>query len=416
MYAFAGHISLLRQVGDNPATAEAELEEDAVSILTVHKAKGLEFPVVFLVSLIADRYPGTMRREKIPLPDDLLKEKLFGDDFAAQRPGPESHAREERRLFYVGMTRAKESLYLTWAQDYGLQRRKKVSPFVLEALDLSNVPTMVSRSSVLEEIKKYSSVSAPAVNPVPQSGQTILPLSFFQVDDYLTCPLKYKYRHIIRLPVLPHYSLIYGRVLHDIIHFYLYSLMSGKKPSLADLLAEYSRRWVNEGFLSREHEEKKKDAGEHSLRQFFRAQEKSEALPHFLEKPFKWQEGNIRFSGRWDRVDLLPKGAVITDFKASSVKDQAEADKKAKDSLQLDLYALSFLKTQEHSLFETRLYFLESGLIGKAAKGEMEISRALKKIHEAETGLRQEDFSARAGWHNCSYCEFNHICPHSYAY
>lgn len=416
LYAFAGHLGLLRQVGDNPATAEADMEEDAVSVLTVHKAKGLEFPVVFLVSLIADRYPGTIRREKIPVPDDLLKDKLLGVEQALQRLGPESHTREERRLFYVGMTRAKESLYLTWAQDYGLQRRKKVSPFVLEALDLRELPERVVRSSVLEEIKKYSSAAEPEVQPKRKPGQAPLPLSFFQVDDYLTCPLKYKYRHIIRLPVLPHYTLIYGRVLHDVIHFFLKKLISGNKLSLSELLIEYSRRWVNEGYLSREHEEKKKDEGEQALRLFFLAQQKSEMLPYLLEKSFKWQEGNIRFSGRWDRVDLHPEGAVITDFKASSVKDQAEADKRARDSLQLDLYALSFLKTQGHALLGTRLYFLESGLVGKAGKGEKEVSRALQKIHEAETGLLREDFSARAGWHNCSYCEFNHICPHSYAY
>ena len=62
VHSFAQHLDLLQQVGDNPATAEAELEEDAVNVLTFHKAKGLEFPVVFLVSQIADSFTGRPRK------------------------------------------------------------------------------------------------------------------------------------------------------------------------------------------------------------------------------------------------------------------------------------------------------------------------------------------------------------------
>ena len=103
--------------------------------------------MVFLVSLIEDRYPGRERREKIPLPAGILKEEL---------PGDENFVQEERRLFYVGMTRAKRFLYLTWARDYGLKRLKKVSPFVLEALDIPCMPEEVLRRSALEEIRRFS--------------------------------------------------------------------------------------------------------------------------------------------------------------------------------------------------------------------------------------------------------------------
>ncbi|MFQ5721964.1 MAG: ATP-dependent helicase, partial [Candidatus Aminicenantales bacterium] len=194
IYAFADYLDLLQEVGDNPATAEAELEEEAVQVLTVHKAKGLEFTIVFMVGLIAERFPGRDRKEKISIPDEILKEAL---------PPGENYLQEERRLFYVGMTRAKKYLYLTWARDYGLKRLKKISPFVLEALDLLQTPEDVLRSSVLEEIKRYSP-QPPSVYPVHTLSQNKpLTLSYFQVDDYLTCPLKYKFRHIMKIPVLP---------------------------------------------------------------------------------------------------------------------------------------------------------------------------------------------------------------------
>jgi DNA helicase-2/ATP-dependent DNA helicase PcrA len=407
IYSFAQHLDLLQQVGDNPSTAEAELEEDAVNVLTVHKAKGLEFQVVFMVSLIADRFPGRQRREKIVIPDAILKEDL---------PEGENYLQEERRLFYVGMTRAKIQLYLTWARDYGLKRLKKVSPYLLEALDLPSLPDEMQRTSALEEIKRFAPYRSVRSVPHKIKEKEILQLSFSQVNDYLTCPLRYKFRHIMRIPVLPHHNLVFGRVLHSTIHLYLKNKMSGKSMSEKKLLRAYEDRWVNEGFLSREHEEMRKKAGEKALRLFYKRQESSVFLPQFLEKSFKLVMDHIRFTGRWDRVDYQQAGAVITDFKATAVKDQKEADKKTKDSLQMDVYAFSFIRTQNISLLETQLHFLESDIIGHAEKGEKELERAEGKIKQAERGIRDQNFQAKPDWHNCSLCDFRAICPESYAY
>ncbi|MEW5900586.1 MAG: ATP-dependent DNA helicase [Acidobacteriota bacterium] len=405
--SFAQHLDLLQEVGDNPATAEAELEEEAVNVLTVHKAKGLEFEVVFLVSLIADRFPGRERREKIPVPDAILKEELPAEDSALQ---------EERRLFYVAMTRAKRSLHLTWARDYGLKRLKKVSPFVLEALDIPRLPDEMLRTSALEEIRRYG-LGAPEDRIHPRlKVKDILTLSYFQVEDYLTCPLKYKFRHLLRIPVSAHHTLVFGRVLHNTIHSFLRKKMDGRKVQEEEFLAEYESLWVNEGFLSREHEELRKKAGREALVRFYRREEASGHRPSFLEKSFKWQQEKVKFIGRWDRVDLREGGAVIVDFKATQVKNQKEADRRAADSLQMNLYALSFAKTQAVPLLETQLYFLESDLIGHAAKGQKDMAEAWEKVKTAEEGIRALNFAARPDWHNCSYCEFKTICPFTYAY
>jgi len=405
--SFARHLDLLQEVGDNPATAEAELEEEAVSVLTVHKAKGLGFPVVFMVCLIADRFPGRGRKEKIPIPDEILKETL---------PEGEYYFQEERRLFYVGMTRAKKLLYLTWAKDYGLKRLKKVSPFVLEALDLLKMPQDVLRTSPVEEIKRYApAASKPRIFPSVREKE-VLTLSYFQVEDYLTCPLKYKFRHIMRIPVLPHHTLIFGRVLHNTIHFYLKNRMAGEKMTEDEFLSEYEKRWINEGFLSREHEEMRKKAGERALRLFYRREENSRYLPSFLEQRFRWQLDKVKFIGRWDRVDFGQEGAVVIDYKATEVKDQKEADRKTKGSLQMDLYALSFVKSQDAPLVETQLYYLESDIVGRAQKKEKELGRAMEKIREAEAGIRCQDYKAKPNWHSCRLCDFRTICPFSYAY
>jgi len=192
--------------------------------------------------------------------------------------------------------------------------------------------------------------------------------------------------------------------------------MAGTPPGESEFLEEYERIWINEGYLSREHEELRKKAGREALLRFYRREQASGTVPAFLEKSFKWQEGKVKFIGRWDRVDMRDHGAVIIDFKAAEVKNQKEADRKTGESLQMGLYALSFVKTQSLPLLETQLYFLESDIIGRASQEEKKLERAMEKIQEAEDGIRSQNFRAKPDWHNCSYCEFKTFCPYTYAY
>src|SRR5207253_8584814 len=131
--------------GEDPAVAEADTEAPAVRVLTVHKAKGLEFPVVFLVGLVEKKFPWPRRRDALELPVELIKDVLPSGDF---------HIQEERRLFYVGMTRARRELYLTSARDYGGARERKVSRFVVEALDLPKDAARPFKATAIEEIHR----------------------------------------------------------------------------------------------------------------------------------------------------------------------------------------------------------------------------------------------------------------------
>ena len=115
-------------------------------------------------------------------------------------------------------------------------------------------------------------------------------------------------------------------------------------------------------------------------------------------------------------MDFEQDGPVIIDYKTTEASSQKDADRRTADSLQMDIYALSFLKTRGLVPAETRLYFLESGLVGCARKGEKEFRRASSRIAEAAEGIRSGSFEARPDWHNCSVCEFKTVCPSSYAY
>ena len=183
----ARHLQTLIQAGDDPPTADIDPDVDAVAVMTVHKAKGLEFPVVYLPGLVSGRFPAIGRREPLALPLELVHETLPEGDYQLQ---------EERRLFYVGMTRARDELVLSHAADYGGQRARRVSPFVLEALDLRSPPGPRApgrgRRTPLERLAGLERTEAAPAAPRRRGGEPLV-LSFYAVDDYLTCPLKYKY-------------------------------------------------------------------------------------------------------------------------------------------------------------------------------------------------------------------------------
>lgn len=400
---FVKHLDMLVSVGDDPAAVEADLDAEAVNVLTVHKAKGLEFRVVFMVSLVNGRFPWPRRKEPIELPVTLVKEVLPLGDF---------HLQEERRLFYVGMTRAKEELYLTSARDYGGSRARKVSPFVLEALDLSTTNMEVYKASALEAIHRNAPPSetlSPELKPIPDTS--ILTLSHYQIDDYLTCPLKYKYVHILRVPILPHHTVIYGKALHDAIQEYHRRKLNGQKISSQELIAIFENCWINEGFLTRKHEEQRLEEGRQVLKRFYAAQEASGVIPTYVEKEFSFWVENNRLIGRWDRVDVRNGETIIIDFKSSQVKQQEEADRRTRQSLQLSIYALAYSRIFGLIPDRVELHFLESGLIGKAVKTPEELQDTETIIREAASGIRSQRYPAQPEYLACHYCAYRQVCP-----
>ncbi|HEX9188538.1 MAG TPA: ATP-dependent DNA helicase, partial [Vicinamibacteria bacterium] len=231
--AFVAHLELLREAGDDPAVAEALLDEDAVHVLTVHKAKGLEFPHVFLVGCAESKFPLQRRGDPLALPEALVKEDRAGS-------GAGSHLLEERRLFYVAMTRARDELVVTSANDYGTSRARQVSRFVVEALDLPSPRPVSRKTSPVEALAR----NAPAPDPpspvdVPIPEEERLRLSYGQIDDYETCPLKYRYVHVLRVPLLTHHAIVYGHAVHEAVRRHFEARLAGRSFSADDLVEAF---------------------------------------------------------------------------------------------------------------------------------------------------------------------------------
>ncbi|OLB98673.1 MAG: hypothetical protein AUH30_07090 [Candidatus Rokubacteria bacterium 13_1_40CM_68_15] len=417
---FVKHLDALIDAGEDPAVAEADVETPAVRVLTVHKAKGLEFPVVFLVNLAQEKFPSRRRRDALDLPVEMMKAALPTGDY---------HQQEERRLFYVGMTRARRELYLTSASDYGGTRERKVSQFVLEALDLPRDATRPFKARPVEVIEHFApapeAVDALLVR-VPPDAEIML--SHKQIDDYQTCPLKYFNVHVKRIPIRRHHAVAYGAVVHKVVEYYLRRRGVGNYTPLDDLLAIYERAWAGEdilhdrpgasrepaeGFLTREHEEARKAAGRDALKRFWNHEEADGVKPTYVEKEFGFTLGPNRVRGRYDRVDEGLLGAVIIDYKTSEVTRQKDADRRVAASLQLKMYALAWREMTGALPQRVELRFIDSAVVGRHSPTAEDAEVAITAVEAAAAGIRARRFDATPSWGACRSCAYNQICPYT---
>jgi DNA helicase-2/ATP-dependent DNA helicase PcrA len=203
---------------------DIEKGPDAVRIMTIHGAKGLEFKYVFIPNLVDKRFPTIERREPIEIPQELVKEILAKGDI---------HLQEERRLFYVAMTRAKKGLFLSSADDYGGSRKKRPSRF-LEELDMEP-------SSVLPVDKIFSNKPVvPRQRPSEKAETLPSYFSFSQFAAFEKCPLQYKFAHILRIPHRGTAVFSFGKTIHNTLYQFVRSFVEKRGVKQKDLFQSTS--------------------------------------------------------------------------------------------------------------------------------------------------------------------------------
>jgi len=400
------HLDKLIEAEDEQADS-GPLDRDAVSVLTVHRAKGLEFRFVYLTGLVDGRFPARSRPQTLDLPWN----EISGRDAA-----PDDRLDEERRLCFVAMTRARDELWLSHhVSGPGGRGRRRPSPFIAEALDAPSVAPTVE----LDALAQIELIGTETAQKVTESSPTTVgprsSFSFSELETYLECPERYRLRHVVGLPSAPHHSLAYGSAMHQAVAAFHLSNRNGAPLSEDDLLDVFARAWTPEGFLSREHEEMRYATGREALRRFRQQQMEDPSNVIAVERPFTFDLGEVSVRGRVDRLDHTPDGAVIVDYKSSDVRDQAKANDKARDSLQLQVYAMAHEAETGSLPHQVQLHFLDSGVVGTATPDTARLEKARVKLKNAASGVRDQKFEARPSAMTCGYCPFRQICPSSAA-
>lgn len=393
VFAIVDYIDLLMEVGEPLSVADTDWQENnAVNILTIHSAKGLEFSVVFLVNLVAQRFPSMERREQIPIPEELIKEVLPQGDF---------HLQEERRLFYVGMTRAKSRLYLTASDYYGEgKREKKLSPFVMEALgELPNLQLSINNFQSISNFQKANHQSPVIKHKLLKINY----LSYSQIETFKTCPMHYKLRYIYRIPTPPSASISFGVSIHNTLKDYFLT-----RNNILDL---YKNNWIEEGYLNKKHKLEFFQKGENYLLGFIKNGYNEKIKTIALEQKFILPIGKtLKTGGIIDRIDDLGNGSFeIVDYKTgANIPTQKEIDK----DLQLSIYALAVA-----SLYNTKpediklsLYYLDTQEKITTSRSSEILEKVKKEILKTRDEIEESDFKCSNHFFCQGKCEYSMFC------
>jgi DNA helicase II / ATP-dependent DNA helicase PcrA len=396
------YIDLMIEAGENPAQAEIE-DIDTVNLMTVHASKGLEFPVVFMVNLVSDRFPTKNKKDIIGIPDELVKETL---------PTGDEHIQEERRLFYVGMTRAKKYLYMTFGKDYGGKRERIPSGYLNETkVKVQSISTEEIIKIQQREKKQETlfGMESGFRDPTAQKITDFAPstLNYSQIDSYLTCPLQYKYGYVLKIPTAENPALSFGNSIHNSLRDYYYKLTFEKQATLEDLLKIYEKDWQPFGYLDEQHREFQFEQGKKLLTRYFEKNKDDKTKHLAFEKTFTLKIDGIRFNGRIDRIDELPDGSVeIIDYKTGTPKSQKDVDK----DLQVSLYAIAAKEALGYDPKLLSLYFLEPCEKVSTTRTQEQLEERKKEVLEVVKKIRKGEFEANPGMH-CNWCSFKDICP-----
>ncbi len=397
---FLVELELERDAGElGVLETDVQLGPDVVNIMTIHASKGLEFKYVFLPKMVEQTFPAKNMKDAISFTEGHIPSLETSRDH---------HLAEERRLFYVALTRAKDGAFLLSSQNYGGKRDAKVSRFVAE---LNTEAKTHLRAS--DDLKDQQAGEVVIPDPV---SNFVLPkqISFSQLSDFDLCPLLYKYRQILKIPTFGKWHMSFGNSIHGTLEHFLKQYLDNQKngngelPSKNDLMKLYEESWVDEWYDSEKDKVEKKEEGKVKLLEMYDEWAVNAPTPYLLEQDFTLKIGGVVIKGRIDRIDHFEDGVEIIDYKTGKAKEKLEW----KDKRQLLIYQLALEQSFNPPLKVKKLSYLYIDTNSKVSfeAKEKEKEKLEKQIFDAIDGIQSSDFGAKPSF-ACRYCDFKDICP-----
>jgi len=392
------YLDMIIEAGENPAQAEIE-DIDTINLMTVHASKGLEFPVVFMVNLVSGRFPTRNQGDTIEVPEELIKETL---------PTGNEHIQEERRLFYVGMTRAQKYLFMTLGENYGGKRDTIPSGYLQETglkiqeIKSTNKEKKAKQSSLFGVETKFRE---PKIIKI--EGKAPEYLSYSQIDNYLICPLRYKYSYTLKIPVPPKHTLSFGTTIHETLKEFHVRKMFGKEVTLDELLEIYEKKWIPLGYRDEKHRKAQFEYGKEVLKKYYEENNNLKFKHLGLEKNFILDIDGLKINGKIDRIDQLPNGKIeIIDYKTGNTKTQKEVD----NDVQMTIYTMAATEALKIKPDILSFYYVESGTKLSTKRTKKQVDAEKKIIKEVAEEIKEGNFEPKPG-KDCEWCDYKEICP-----
>jgi DNA helicase II / ATP-dependent DNA helicase PcrA len=369
-------------------------DQRAVHILTAHGSKGREFDVVFLPGLL-DRVWGNNRaRNGIALPQLFHEEHDENED--------------ERRLFFVAMTRARKEIFLSYSVTDFSGREKNPSQFWHEIPD--SICEMLPRDETEELVQKLipvflSTKEQPLFTAqekeILQARVKDFVWSATSLQTYLDCPRKFLYQRLLRFPRRPLPQLALGVALHEALERFLENYKRTKElPTQEFLINEFERALRGQNLEKKEFE-KWLDHGKEVLENYHEKRKetfKEDSLIEFAFSKYSPAIDDIRITGKIDRVDFFNSEKTkvkIVDYKSGKPRAITKGESLWRQLVFYDLLARNS-KDLGWNVDVCELEFLTAGdHTGKIGQRQLEVSEEdraqvigeLKKAHQKVQNL-----------------------------
>jgi DNA helicase II / ATP-dependent DNA helicase PcrA len=383
-------------------------ERNAVKLMSVHGAKGLEFEHVFLLRAVSNSFPASYREPLIEFPPALrsFRSPASVDDKSL-------HEQEECRLFYVAMTRARDTL--TLYGPFGRGKKEKTPPgYLRELLKNRELKPWLRQRNCREFQTEIFAAAGPAPPSrlaewvgLPPLSDLSATLSASAIERYEVCPLQFKLEREWRIPAEISAALQYGASIHRVLLAYYDGLRRGRPLAVAELVERFRADLAAEEIADRYQHDLYERQGIDQLGEFLAGASRVPSQVLHTEEHFSVRSGSTNLVGRIDRIDRAGDNRVIiTDYKTGKPKSQEDAD----NSLQLSLYSLA--AREKWGYVAERLVFhnLEGNSLVTSVRSESQLEEARLRVEEVATKIAAGQFQPKPGFH-CASCSYRLLCP-----
>lgn len=371
---YIANLPTLQASGTGFDDPSLDISDSMVNVLSVHRAKGLEWDTVYIVDCTEGSFPLRNFGASQKLPEALLAHQSEADD----------HMAEERRLMYVAATRARQELILSYANRHRSSGApRKPSRFLLELL--GSEPTGdIQEEGEQTSLETFSPRVTEQTMELPSSmlkdGRILLSVS--QIDTWLRCPQDFYYRYVLAMPLPPAPQLGYGSLIHSVIERIHLAREQGSTLKLQPLVDDVVANLPRAGYQSKRSRERAQTQAIETVQAVYK-RFNNDALPIETEWPFRLEltDMPLTIRGKIDAVYAEEKGVEIRDFKTGTgVRTAEQAKSRVSGSGQLTLYALAWLELRGEMPAKLTLDFVETGQLGS-------IKKQLKSIDTLKTKL-----------------------------